>query len=177
MLLKKKKDSEKWPIVAMSSVFHLQSLVYDCWTSREAYIAYLCVSVGTSEQLCIPCLAYVYVFVWCFVLVFMALVFELGNGHIRTTEQGLNVQLDEGIEDRDVFSPLKSSEARFTTIILPTSTEMPQPPSPSGKSCSDTEKDPGKWSFWNNSSQINNADRGLLPSHVYCIVIGHWKRL
>lgn len=30
-----------------------------------------------------------------------------GNGHSRATEQGLNARLDVGIEDRDIFSPLK----------------------------------------------------------------------
>lgn len=69
------------------------------------------------------------------------MIFWQGNGHSRTTEQGVNDQLDEGIEDRDVFSPLKPSEARFTTIILPTSTELPQPPSPAGRNCSDKENE------------------------------------
>lgn len=75
----------------------------------------------------------------------MAVVFELymifwqGNGHSRITEQGLNAQLDQGIEDRDIFSPLKSSEARFTTIILPTGTAAS---AAAGKSCSDKNKDP-----------------------------------
>lgn len=52
-----------------------------------------------------------------------------GNGHSRTTAQGLNTQLDKGIEERYIISPL-SSEARFRTIILLTSIELPQPPSP-----------------------------------------------
>lgn len=30
-----------------------------------------------------------------------------GNGHSRATEQGLDARLDVGIEDRDIFSPLK----------------------------------------------------------------------
>lgn len=66
----------------------------------------------------------------------LCMIFWQGNCHSRTTEQGLNAQLDKGIDDRDIFPQLKSSEARFTTIILPTSTRLPQPAAPAGYSCS-----------------------------------------
>lgn len=98
------------------------------------------------------------------------MIFWQGNCHSKTTEQGLNAQLDKGIDDRDIFPRLKSSEARFTTIILPTSTRLPQPASPAGKSCSNKEKDPWKRRrFKYSSSPINNADGELLLSYVYCV--------